>query len=91
VTLSEFRELRKGNCVVSVERHPQTGIVVEITDNWLLVAWEDKDVEAVRKCATLEVEYFCRNTNLLATEEKDKPYPQPETAPKGGKRKKTSR
>lgn len=91
MTRDEFRELKKGNCVVSVERHPQTGIVVELTDNWILIAWEDKEVEAIRKSGTLEVEYFCRNTDRLPESERDKPAPQKETARKGGKRTKTAR
>lgn len=89
--LAEFHELKKGDCLVKRGRVQQTGIVVELTDHWLIVAWEDEGPEAIRRKATVEVDFFCRNVDLLAPGEKEKECRKMESEPKGGKRRKTAR
>lgn len=91
MTKEEFYALKKGDVLTTVERFPQRGLVVELTERWLVVRWEDKDAEAVEIRASLMVEYFCRNTNRVSEAEKDKSTPKPRTQEKETRRKKSAR
>lgn len=70
MTKDQFLALRKGDRVITMGRCPAVGTVAEVTDQWIIVVWDEGESEAVRKNSTLEVEYWYRNLDVFPQERK---------------------